>query len=124
MAMLRGIASPGLGMPTRQQYYDDEPYQANAAQLRPFATHHMERRESGTLIPISQRSLATSTPFGSAPTSHSIFGSPMPTNSPRKMPQQPLPFNIQATVSQLGGPRLSLFFNRTTAGGAKLDPTW
>ncbi|CAB3409322.1 unnamed protein product [Caenorhabditis bovis] len=104
--MIRGLNSPGgIGLPNnrgagigmaqpapqqQQQFYDDEPYQANASQLR-FKTN-MERRETGNLIPFSQRSLggAGVTPFGSAP-AQSFFGSGLPmnnTSSPRKMQSQ------------------------------------
>uniref|UniRef100_A0A8R1IAH6 BHLH domain-containing protein n=2 Tax=Caenorhabditis japonica TaxID=281687 RepID=A0A8R1IAH6_CAEJA len=101
--MIRGLNSPGgIGlqstpMPTaprpptqpqpqqQPQFYDDEPYQANASQFR-FNKNMDQRRETGNLIPIAQRSLGSTTPFGSAP-SQSYFGSNGSLSSPRKMQQ-------------------------------------
>ncbi|ULT97664.1 hypothetical protein L3Y34_005472 [Caenorhabditis briggsae] len=116
--MIRGLNSPGgLGLnsprgqpggpppppPTsqapQQVFYDDEPYQANATRF-PFggnAAKIMEqRRETGNLIPHSQRTMGSATPFGSAPT-QSYFGSSGQMSSPRKMQQthQMLFGNIQ-----------------------------
>ncbi|CAI2350868.1 unnamed protein product [Caenorhabditis sp. 36 PRJEB53466] len=88
--MIRGLNSPGgIGLPSnprpQQQFYDDEPYQANASQFR-FNKNMEQRRETGNLIPIAQRSMGSSTPFGSAP-AQSYFGSSGSLSSPRKMPQ-------------------------------------
>uniref|UniRef100_A0A1I7T2W0 Uncharacterized protein n=1 Tax=Caenorhabditis tropicalis TaxID=1561998 RepID=A0A1I7T2W0_9PELO len=104
--MIRGLNSPGgggLGLPTnnnnprqsgQQQFYEDEPYQPNASRFsfgggigsgKPME----QRRETGNLIPIAQRSMASAgaTPFGSAPAQSYFGGNSNPMASPRKIQQ-------------------------------------
>ncbi|EGT50598.1 hypothetical protein CAEBREN_06245 [Caenorhabditis brenneri] len=117
--MIRGLNSPGgLGLPAnsrsgggppptsqgQQQFYDDEPYQANASRFPfggPSGKIMEQRRETGNLIPIAQRSMGSTTPFGSAPAQSYFGGNSNPMSSPRKMQQthQMLFGNIQQVSS-------------------------